>query len=509
MAWFKPDENTAVFMYGCAARCIHPPHWKALDTLNAEQLEISQLTATEEQFQVFLNDLKQGEFKPESLVQNAKPGARIVEVRQILQNALGHTAARLTAYYTMPDIHALFGNGKHTLKNILRLLEQQVNLPFTTSYASRLGNFEVFELNSWLDRPQPFLIEVVKGSNFERIGPQPLKISRTPEFAQSRHIAHIVGRIFGDVVLDRLVMLEPGCQHVPITAPDWLDQIEFRLFDETGETVLHFDPPENGTLLKQVTFTSNIVERELIIDDKLTQKAGQQKNLHKQASTIQGYSSRRTHVGAPRPGSWRTFAEDMAHIAAGCFPKTSQDKWFARGITGEVEVIKHLNNLLHGGHTRRAVLVDPFFGIDALQRFALRMESRDLELTIITSLIDKNPDTNRKLEPGQTPAMLLSTSLQVLHPLVNPTLRVINVADGTDQAFHDRYLLIYPQERLSKIYLLSNSINKAAGDWPFCVSLLADDVSLEVRNYIEGLCEGKDIARGKPLTITFKWPHDA
>jgi len=41
------------------------------------------------------------------------------------------------------------------------------------------------------------------------------------------------------------------------------------------------------------------------------------------------------------------------------------------------------------------------------------------------------------------------------------------------------------------------------------MSLLFADAGLQVRRYIEGLCRGQDIARGKSLATTFKWPSDA
>ena len=47
-------------------------------------------------------------------------------------------------------------------------------------------------------------------------------------------------------------------------------------------------------------------------------------------------------------------------------PKSGEDKWFARGIEGEVGAISHLNHLLNGGHIRGAVLVDPWFGAEAV-----------------------------------------------------------------------------------------------------------------------------------------------
>ena len=81
--------------------------------------------------------------------------------------------------------------------------------------------------------------------------------------------------------------------------------------------------------------------------------------------------------------------------------------------------------------------------------------------------------------------------------------------EGRDRAFHDRYLLIYPHEHPAKVFLLSNSINKLAGNWPFAMSLFAADVSREVQRYIEGLCNGRDEAKNKSLTISFRWPSNA
>jgi hypothetical protein len=89
------------------------------------------------------------------------------------------------------------------------------------------------------------------------------------------------------------------------------------------------------------------------------------------------------------------------------------------------------------------------------------------------------------------------------------SLTMLNLVDGKERAFHDRYLLLYPHEHPAKVFLLSNSINKLAGNWPFAMSLLAPDVTREVQRYIEALCDGRDSARNKSLTISFKWPSDA
>ncbi len=155
------------------------------------------------------------------------------------------------------------------------------------------------------------------------------------------------------------------------------------------------------------------------------------------------------------------------------------------------------------------MLVDPWFGADALRGFALRLASQDIHLTIVTSWTRRDPDTGVLFDPGQNPTADLEATLRQIESFLNPWLTVINLADGTNQAFHDRYLLLCPHEGASKVHLLSNSLSRAAGNWPFCMSLLAADTGLPVRRYIEGLCRGQDIARDKSLTVTFKWPNDA
>jgi hypothetical protein len=47
----------------------------------------------------------------------------------------------------------------------------------------------------------------------------------------------------------------------------------------------------------------------------------------------------------------------------------------------------------------------------------------------------------------------------------------VNRGDSAKQASHDRYLWTEP-EGAPTVYLLSSSLSKAAGDWPFAISEL-------------------------------------
>ena len=289
--------------------------------------------------------------------------------------------------------------------------------------------------------------------------------------------------------------------------PESLDQFDFRVFSENGQTLLH---SEQQNFLNRIGLVMAPVGRQMTIQDDLTSRAaGKGGQLASQASTVVVHSSHRSMIGAPAVGTWRNFAEDMEQKVATYARTSSEDKWFPRGIEGEVGAIAHLNSILNGGQITSAVLVDPWFGAEALTRFVLRLGSQDVRLTIVTSWTDVDPDTGAQLAPAESPTKKLEAALGQVAPFLSPRLTVINLVDGKARAFHDRYLLVYPHEHAAKVFLLSNSINKLAGNWPFGMSLLAPDVGREVQRYIEGLCNGVDEARSRSLTISFRWPSNA
>ena len=507
--WLR-QRTATYFVYGCAAPSSREPGWIkdcALQLAALGQLEIRQKTLADDAFRHFQEELSAGSIRLDLLTSAGAPVATVRATRAIVQQGLGHSAARVTAYYSLPDVARWIGGSEGALKPLLSLLENELNFPFKSSYAARLGNFEIFNLNGWLDRPQPFLIEAAPPPRAEtgwppridRTGPETLEICRTPDFAQVRHVAHIAGRAHGDVVIDRMIFLDPGQLRVATVSPEWLDQLDFQLFDETGQTLVH---AEQNTYITRIGFVLAPIGRQITVQDELSERAAQQ-GLQQQASIVQVHSSHRSVIGAPAEGSWRKFAEDMDDLAATQLPTPSQDRWFPRGLEGELGVISHFNQLLSGGHISRAIIVDPWFGASAHSGLVLRLGSQDVHLTIVTSWTHRDPDTGAFLDPAGNPTADLETVLRQTETFVNPRLTVINLADGNDHAFHDRYLLLYPHEGPSKVYLLSNSLNRAAGNWPFCMSLLAPDIALPVRHYIEGLCRGEDTARGRSLRLTF------
>ena len=506
-AW-RPNKDVGSFIYGCAAKCFRPSGWSFRQEVHIGDgtLITSQITATDAAFRGFETDLAAGTIRPALMLGESVPEASVAAKRVVVQWALGHTAAKSEMYYSLPSRQDIVGDNDANLERVLSALEHELGLPFKTSYAVHLGNFEIFGLHPWLDQPPPFVIERTSVPDLGGEGPETWEIARTPAFANARHTAHFTGLAAGDVVVDRLIFLPAGEHRTSVVAPEPLDQFRFRLFDASGETLLH---SEEHSLLRQISLTMSPISQQVKIDDDLARRAAQKGvALESSAALVHAHTSHRSLVGAPTCGSWREWAGEMEHWAAAYMPPPSEDRWFRRGIEGEVGATAHFNHLISGAQVKGAILVDPYFGTDALSRFVVRLGSRDVYLTIVTSWTTVDPDSGLLLPPDQLRTQRLEEALNKLRPFINPQLAVINVVDGQEQAFHDRYLLLYPHEGAVKVFLLSNSLNKAAGKWPFAMSLLARDVGREVQRYIEALLRGRDIAREKDLTVTFRWPTD-
>jgi hypothetical protein len=249
--WLRGDA-VSTFVYGCAARNVRPAGWtedRAIDLPGgAGHLELRERTLTDAEFRVLEQELKTGWINPKSLLGPNAPVAAVAATRVILQEGLGQSAARVTTYYSLPDVSKLIGDADDVLKALLSVLKAELNFPFTSSYAARLGNFEIFDLHPWLDRPKPFLIENAFPPGIDRQGPEMLEVCRTQAFAHTQHVAHITGRVHGDVVIDRLVTLEPGELRVRVESPEWLSQLDFQIFSEDGATLLH---SERNTYITQ------------------------------------------------------------------------------------------------------------------------------------------------------------------------------------------------------------------------------------------------------------------
>jgi hypothetical protein len=150
-------------------------------------------------------------------------------------------------------------------------------------------------------------------------------------------------------------------------------------------------------------------------------------------------------------------------------------------------------------------LVDPFLGSEALQRVIARQRHENIDLTILISPGDVNPDAeNPDTKAVESHSKKLVDTANEWSDRLRGKISIVDVqrGDGQRQAFHDRYLVVTDQNGVPTAFLFSNSMSKAAGDWPFAICELDQVTSHRVKAYIEDLLQGVDGGRTvKPIII--------
>jgi hypothetical protein len=185
---------------------------------------------------------------------------------------------------------------------------------------------------------------------------------------------------------------------------------------------------------------------------------------------------------------------------------SGENQWFELGRDGQVEVIRWIKGKLERPGITKAYLVDPYLGSEALQRVIARQGHENVELTILVSPGKRDPDADEADVEATSDylAKLVGTANEWSDRLCGRVSIVhIRRGDGRRQAFHDRYLSLVDQRGVPAVYLLSNSLSKAAGDWPFAICELNRITSWQVQFYILDLIKGVD--RNRDLYPEVVW----
>ncbi len=497
-------DGQHLFLYGCSARTFRTDQYKnrtgtKLETLGT--VSVFETLITDVDYSKFESQLVAGSIQTELLKTDPHCSTPIKARRKVIGNALGHSAIEIDVHYTLPGLEEFIDTaGQDAVPQILATLQAEVGFQFCGEHASRFGCFECLNLHSWLDRSAPLGTELTKTGIASAQRGSGLNIRLRADLRGTPHFARVVAKIGNDVVLQKLLFFEAdGPGDMLVECDGVVSLYEVQIFSANGAILYE----EKCTPLNTVSMSMGIGGRTITLQDDLARRAAAQGI--KTGSSVGSYSSQNSLIGYAASEEWKAFTAKMADYAAAEQSSEYDGKWFGRSVSEELEVIAYFNKLIHSSTAKKALIADPYFGPDALVRFATRLGSQDIELTLVTSWVGIDPDTNEALQ-GVVATQSLEIALDRVSAYVNPALKVINLADGPRQAFHDRYLLIYPHEGPVSVFMLSNSINKMAGNWPFCITKLSRRLARDAQKYLEALLRGEDIYGCTKPEVTFTWP---
>lgn len=152
---------------------------------------------------------------------------------------------------------------------------------------------------------------------------------------------------------------------------------------------------------------------------------------------------------------------------------------------GEINSFLKIREYIDLPSVKRVIIADPYFSVISAQKILSRIPRTDIQINIITSLTDTDPDTNKKLDICEKYREFLTNYASILHN----NLSILNLKRGKEPVFHDRYLVRFFEDGRIDGFLLSNSFNSMGQFYPFVIAPMEQEVCYEVCDYLENLCD--------------------
>lgn len=492
-------------LYGCACKTDKPAGFnlrRSIELPSTSKLHIAQLTVTSDQTLPILDLLDGGEIDLTGLGDGA-PSVSVYAEQRIMAKALGNNVTTMRCYIGQAAPAATLPEVKD-IPDILTVLVEELGFDFQHKFVNHIGGFDVMDRPVWPENDAPFTITIFNANKQE---PENTILIGRRDRHQTALSAHIIAsNPSGDVIVNRLITMPGGVAEHRLATVQSIYGCKVSFFGEDGEALYEYDE----TFIRTASFNINAVVKTLQIEDRLAERAkGKGRDQTQRAShASRVVRSTSTVTADPAPAADRRAA--MSNHVATAFTGASKDRWFPRTFDSELDVISYFSELLADPEIAAATFIDPYVNGATIERL-LRLDCTGLTLTVLMSWTKTNADTGDTQGEQKTRADLarLKTILDLAGPHMSCNLRVRNIV-GTDgeQAFHDRYLMTRAKDGETKVYLLSNSLNAMAKNWPFCLSALSGPAKSDAAKYIQELQNGKDIARETQPRTTFAWPEE-
>lgn len=374
--------------------------------------------------------------------------------------------------------------GKEQYDSILELfhwIKEECGIDMRTD-GYRLGNFEVYHL---FKNEFNFNVESHKECDLLKT-----TIKKTSKF-DANLIVNCSSKCRERTISNQTKIFLPKEEVIEFTAKEPMAQFAVQIWDEeSGELIFSKD----YTLMMKAIFKMNMLNSSKIVRDpwskKLIESASNKKEL------IDNKIQKVTHSTQINTFSVNGNFENEIDVAIedgldifSTYHKSYEKGAFIKNVQKDGEIQSFIKILEYINHPsiKNVIIADPFFSITAASKMLTRISNRDIQIKVITSLCETNPDNgeSERISQSQKLQEFLEKNTCVLHP----KLLVCNLKRGEKQVFHDRYLMRYHKNGKIDGFLLSNSLNSMGQFYPFVIAPMDYDVCLEVMEYLNEICD--------------------
>lgn len=307
---------------------------------------------------------------------------------------------------------------------------------------------------------------------------------------------------YDELLEERLLEVASGMSELVVETAIHVTDVDLSVFHPDGQLADRI----NGSFVQDMQFGLTVQGRQDILPD-VFKGAKDSTDLRNRprVSTV-AFSGPGVR---DRSGGLDVLRQNVANaeMMTGANKWTPHNRWFRSSGEHQLEVIRWMKAKLEEPGVVSAFLVDPYLGSEAFRRIIIRQGNETISLAVLVSPGGADPDAEAMDVPAAASHLdkLVATAKEFSAQLCG-RISVYHVmrGDGTRQAFHDRYLCTLDQRGIPTVYLLSNSLSKAAGDWPFAISELDRISSWRVHAYIKALLDSRDGERAISTTLLWK-----
>jgi hypothetical protein len=307
-----------------------------------------------------------------------------------------------------------------------------------------------------------------------------------------------------EVIRSTLIEIEAGVSEVTLSAPIHITDVSVSVFDNIGELTDQLGVQFiQGTAFGLSMLGAIDKFPPLFPGNPKSQDLESRARVHTMAFEGPSIGNRSGGLDLLRKQAVSVSALIGPHLTG------AENIWFEQGVESQIEVIRWIKKKIEQPGVTTAYLVDPYLGSEAVKRVVARQGNETAELLILVSPGDIDPDAEKANTSNKSNYLenLKSTMNEWAHQLAG-RISVVHIkrGNGSEQAFHDRYLCTIDQKGTPTTYMLSNSLSKAARYWPFAICELNKIMSRQVYAYILNLIDGD--SNNKNLQAELIWKKE-
>lgn len=364
------------------------------------------------------------------------------------------------------------------INEVLEILSKETSIYFLGNAAERLGNIEIYD---------PYKECMDFKWRLDRNNKKILLVKKNPY--RETLIVNCVLCNAGRVMFNRITEWKMDELSLEFEANDIISEVQISIWQREKGQLIYYDKHCFPEIQIDVQIDSNICYRihdswmERLLKtfggNSLKEEKLDQVRIKRKENRLMENFFRKEHY------IWKDAGYSGIQLAKQYAKAHSKGAFCKKIGEGDCEIDSFLKitEYLNNGGVEKAIIVDPYFSVYAMEKMLTRIDNEKMHLKIITSLSSSDPDKEGMGAKNPGYLSIVKNFLKNNRSLIHQKLTIQNITHEGNTAIHDRYLFLMKTNSIEG-YLLSNSINSAGQNYNFVIAPMDQEVVYEVLEYV-------------------------